>query len=1158
MSNDGLATTTNGEEEAPDGHPCICGFNGPIANHLRVYCQCLQVLKEQVGIGAEMPDEEFCVRAALLVGQCPAFCCLQVDHSEIPDICVQWWKSTGWKIMKWEGQGKDVSSTLIKKRSSQFVKELEANQMNQNGRGDKLNGSFLSHWKGDSEDRLIANSNEMASPSFSPQIPLQQNSKAASTNQNLPCRNTAEVEFQQTMEKAKAISRSEMPGCLHVTKLIPLGIRHAASLGILCRWSSLPINGNSMIPMNGNCIFTCFVHANNPSLRGAILEQAVWELRVRAVGNFIDRLQLFNDEQWSLLEAIVTGDGEVTPSRDEIRQEMEKYMESGEYTGNLGDIIINIAASFLQQPVLVIKVNDCKVTNSHWVDPNEMFGGRNHSLRCPIVVLSQLQHYESLLIANEAKDTAQMKYQQWKTSKRVCMSPGRQNLNDDLNPDAVHDVVGNFSPPFASTPQQQQHHGEPQQQHMADDVSNDFIDQEGLQNQGDTQQEGNAGGHPSIAKHLCICGYEGHLANHLRESNQCVAELRKEKLLHFQGSDELFVVKAVLTLRGCPVPVCPGGEHKTTIPVECADWWRGVGGKLMKWENFGADSSTEAVVQKINKFLKNSRQRRNKSLSNSKLLNSLTSSDPVSYEEEVDGCPVCHYQGSLAQHLHDCAPCLAALTEKYLQNRAAIYVRRTHLAIFDLGILLSFCPNPLCSTSLAKEGVQKHARGACLEFFQLEGESLYKWDKTLSSLSVAAKWKNRKSWLKGHKKQAAESQIGSYFASITTTLTGVCANCCVQGPLLGVKEHELEVVGWNETAERPLWLCGNCKNEKENHVEMVHFAEERVGAMSIAKPKDVIALKAVEVENQITGTSRVVFMPENVAGDEHPQVVRDELLPLSTTVLVPRNPESLDQFSDEVFDEANHDIDILSNLIQFLARRPFFVKPTLALSVFWRMKMAQIRLERLSMLKSLQKTSKGKIESRNPNIASVGDRDPHYAVTQKLCLTNTCSWSTGSEIKRSDESAARSYVNGQVKTKVRVTLLKQGEECPELSKILQEAIAVHGARPELYFAPLVMNFVYGKLKLLMKHILAPAYANWDLQLKFHSKEWTVQLAGYLYSHQYEEVNVKIAQAGLTHKDTIKYILSQKTLMPTVCLDASQLSEIYDLDQARAEVTQILS
>ena len=217
--------------------------------------------------------------------------------------------------------------------------------------------------------------------------------------------------------------------------------------------------------------------------------------------------------------------------------------------------------------------------------------------------------------------------------------------------------------------------------------------------------------------------------------------------------------------------------------------------------------------------------------------------------------------------------------------------------------------------------------------------------------------------------------------------------------------------------------------------------------------------------------------------------------------------------------------------------------------------MAQIRLERLSMLKTLQKTSKGKIESRNPNMASVIDRNPHYAVTQKLCLTNTCSWSTGSEVKRSDESAARSSFNGQVKTRVKVTLLKQGEESPEFIRILQEAIAVHGARPELYFAPLVMNFVYGKLKLFVKHILAPAYSNWDLQLKFHSKEWTVELAGFLYSRQFEGLNAKIAQEGLTHGDTIKYILNQQAQMPTVCLDVKQLAEIYSLDEARAQVRQ---
>ena len=125
MSNDGHVATNNDEEEASEVHPCICGFNGPIANHLRVYFQCVQMLKEQVGIGAEMSDEEFCVRAALLVGECPAFCCPGGDHSVIPDICVKWWKSAGWEIMEWEGLAKDITSALIKKRSSDFLKDLE-------------------------------------------------------------------------------------------------------------------------------------------------------------------------------------------------------------------------------------------------------------------------------------------------------------------------------------------------------------------------------------------------------------------------------------------------------------------------------------------------------------------------------------------------------------------------------------------------------------------------------------------------------------------------------------------------------------------------------------------------------------------------------------------------------------------------------------------------------------------------------------------------------------------------------------------------------------------------------------------------------------------------------------------------------------------------
>ena len=421
-----------------------------------------------------MSDEEFCVRAALLVHQCPALCCPGGDHSEIPDICLKWWKSAGWEMMKWEGQGKDVTSLLIKKRSSRFLKDLEKYQMNQSGRSGELDQN---QWKGNSEERLVDAPSDMGPPSgVPPQILVQQHVHAASIKQNRLCRNSAEVEFEQIMEKAKAISRSETADCLHVTKLIPLGISYAASLGILCRWPSLPINGNEIVPMNGNCIWTCFIHTNNPTLRGANLEQAVWDLRVRAVGTFIDRLKLFNEEQWKILQAIATGDGKVTLSREKIRQEMEKYMENGEYSGNLGDIILNIAASFSQQPVLVIEVKDCKVTNAHWVDPNEIFGGENKSLGFPVVILKQLNHCEVIPIAGEAKDTARMKYQKWKNSERMGVSPVKENVNSGVVYDVVGSHMGNlaertmleadqdpagiFEPLITSTPVQRRNEGQ--------------------------------------------------------------------------------------------------------------------------------------------------------------------------------------------------------------------------------------------------------------------------------------------------------------------------------------------------------------------------------------------------------------------------------------------------------------------------------------------------------------------------------------------------------------------------------------------------------------------------------------------------------------------------------------------------------------------------
>ena len=970
-------------------------------------------------------------------------------------------------------------------------------------------------------------------------------------------RNAEESQFQQNLALAQVLSLRDTPNLLTPEEVVRKGIAYVAwNLKILCRRPGIHIK------LDGNCLWTCICHVIDPNLRGEALEQEAWELRVKSMGASIEQLKDMTDEGWQWLQTVsVKKDDEEPLTRDEIKSEMDKYMNSGIYEGNLGDILPQSAASHLGQPILIIEINDGKVTNANLVKPGMIFQCENEEDE-PFILVKQKDHFIPLLVDEVARETAREMYRRWKTSERVNIVGQSSEVGND---------------------------GE--MRHGAE--SNKRVDQS---KENSTKSDDKRGHESQMFNGVfeCNCGFKGAIANHFRTFQHCLQSIRNELSLGNEMPDDVLIVKATLLLQGCPALSCPEGNHDV-LPESCVQWWKKYGFDLMQWEERIEDINSTLIKEKARKFVtdlteKYDEQKEDVSQtvddnSNKSQLNGNMEqrtmdatmdeifSPPVAstpnqqrqsnFEQEQpdisappkDTCPICHFEGCFAQHLKNQNPCLALLIEKELKNRVAFYKGKCRLAIFDLGILLSFCPNPLCSKRLSDEGVTKHARGDCLQFYQSEGESLYKWDRNLTSGSLAAKWRNRKSWLKKCVREEAENKLCNYLNSLAMILTKVCSNCCVQGPLLGIKEHELEIAGWNDISNRPLWLCGSCRDQSEKHLEMVRLAEERVTLLSKARPKEESALRAVEIEDSISLTSRVVFMPADLAG-ENSQRERDELLPVSSTVLVPINPEALDQFSDEIFEEANNDKNALASLTEFSARRPFFVKPTLLLSLFWRMKQAQIRLERLSMLKSLQKTAKGKITSRNPNIANVVGRNPHYAATQRFCLTTTCSWSSGAEAKRSDESAARSSINGQVKTWVRITLLKQGAECPELTRVVKAAVDAHGPRPPIYLAPLVMRFVYGKLKLLMKHILAPAYNNWDLHLRFHPREWTVEVVGYLYSQQFEKMNVQIAQHGLTHEDIIKETLTQQALMPTVCLDVKKIAEIYSLDEERAQVRNI--
>ena len=234
-------------------------------------------------------------------------------------------------------------------------------------------------------------------------------------------------------------SQKETPECLDAEEVIRVGMRAAARFGILCRPPNLPLMENSFIPKNGDAIFSCFSHANNPSLRGADLQQEAWELRTLAVGTAMERLEQLSDSQWTLLQAILNSNDEEALSREEIRLEMERYMDSGEHSGSLGNILPQLAASYLQQPLLVIEIVNSQVININWIDPGRMFGEENQEAACPVIAILQLKHYEVVLVANEAKETALAKYQGWKASERVV--PASDGGSDE-----------SFNPPCASTP----------------------------------------------------------------------------------------------------------------------------------------------------------------------------------------------------------------------------------------------------------------------------------------------------------------------------------------------------------------------------------------------------------------------------------------------------------------------------------------------------------------------------------------------------------------------------------------------------------------------------------------------------------------------------------------------------------------------------------
>ena len=655
---------------------------------------------------------------------------------------------------------------------------------------------------------------------------------------------------------------------------------------------------------------------------------------------------------------------------------------------------------------------------------------------------------------------------------------------------------------------------------------------------------------PSALQHglsLCTCGHQGHIANHLKEAPQCVEELRGVEELQFMrnDSDPVFITKVALILSGCPAPECPGGDHKKKpLPEECFQWYREQGGDVMGFKD-SSTASNKKIKEKINKFLKNAKNRHPEILSLSQCTSQQQTQGDGDMTQRPQNCQVCacSFEGSLAGHLVQQPGCLTAMIRQHLPSRAALYQGKPKLAVFDLSAVLYFCLNPNCTFEATgrnrRKDISEHIRGPCLNFFQNDGQDLLDWQPGLDVAIVSTKLANRRNYVtRSIRNNAEDIRLDKYKEECKTMLREGCRYCFIWGPLYGHPEHDMVVAGGTVSATE--YECSSCHRKEEQHLEMAGNFRGRLQDLSLAKPADTTALVAAMV-HPLTGDPRIVFVPSHLSGEL--QVVEDDLMqiPHDSTVMVPTHPAAVDQMPEPMFDVADNEKEALREFTGFLSRRLIVGYPAQELSVFWRMMLANIKVERKRMQTGLCNTRRGKIETRRPTqTASIKDRHPLYAMTKEFCLVSTCSWSEGALEKQSSEEKARSAVNGVVKTKVVLTL--------------QEEVAAN-----LASAPIYLNRAYGKMKALIKHIIGPSYAHHDLEVQFHPREWRIDLVGFLYSEGYERVNSKISAEDMDLFNITSEILKERALMPTVSIDPKALAEEYNLTvEGAEEISQLAS
>ena len=217
----------------------------------------------------------------------------------------------------------------------------------------------------------------------------------------------------------------------------------------------------------------------------------------------------------------------------------------------------------------------------------------------------------------------------------------------------------------------------------------------------------------------------------------------------------------------------------------------------------------------------------------------------------------------------------------------------------------------------------------------------------------------------------------------------------------------------------------------------------------------------------------------------------------------------------------------------------------------------------------LSKVARGEVISRNPNTTSARKVTPNLDHTVGGAMRDKCRWSFPCEQEKALESEARCNVNGQVKIHIRATILKDNKD-EELNRILllgckeyvnhniktTEAL-LSDPNYEVFIikmAPIILTYIKNKVSLLIKHIITPNFPNHDLRLNISDSELIVEIHGYVYAKQFDDVNKMLAANPQTRllPEVATRVAMEEDILPTATLNWRNLSAAFKIDELRAK------